>query len=147
MSITKEQKERIRALRCQGLGYTKVARLVGISENTIKSYCRRNGISRENPKAVAAEQGKEQPHFCKYCGRVVVQISGRKEKKFCSDKCRMTWWNDNLNLVNRKAVYWFVCSGCGKEFSVYGNKNRKYCSHECYIRDRFGGVMNEREAV
>ncbi|RXM53885.1 RNA polymerase subunit sigma-70, partial [Clostridium tetani] len=26
---------------------------------------------------------------------------------------------------------------CGKEFSAYGNKNRKYCSHNCYIRDRF----------
>lgn len=144
MSITKEQKERIRDLRSQGLGYTKVARLVGISENTIKSYCRRNGISRENP---VAEQRIERPHFCKYCGRVVDQAPGRKEKKFCSDKCRMAWWNNNLNLVNRKAVYQFVCPGCGKEFSVYGNKNRKYCSHECYIRDRFGGVINEREAV
>ncbi len=26
----------------------------------------------------------------------------------------------------------------GKEFFVHGNKGRKYCSHQCYIADRFG---------
>ena len=25
----------------------------------------------------------------------------------------------------------------------YGNKNRKYCSHECYIADRFGGGTHD----
>lgn len=32
-----------------------------------------------------------------------------------------------------------VCPVCKKPFTVYGNANRKYCSHECYIEDRFGG--------
>ena len=26
---------------------------------------------------------------------------------------------------------------CGKEFHIYGDKRRKYCSHECCIADRF----------
>lgn len=28
---------------------------------------------------------------------------------------------------------------CKKKFTAYGNSNRKYCSHECCINDRFGG--------
>ena len=50
------------------------------------------------------------------------------------------WWNSHLHLVKRKAMYDFVCPTCGKSFSAYGNRNRKYCSHECYIEARFGGA-------
>ena len=42
-----------------------------------------------------------------------------------------------------KAVYAYICPVCKKEFSVYGNANRKYCSHQCYVAGRFGGVGNE----
>lgn len=52
-------------------------------------------------------------------------------KKFCSDRCRMKWWNSHLDQVQRKANYDFVCPVCKKPFTVYGNANRKYCSHEC----------------
>ena len=31
------------------------------------------------------------------------------------------------------------CPHCGKEFHIYGDRRRKYCSHECYIADRFKG--------
>lgn len=79
-------------------------------------------------------------HHCLCCGKEVVQPRGRKEKKFCSDKCRNKWWNSNLDKVNRKANYEFICPHCKKLFSAYGNKNRKYCSHACYIEDRFGGA-------
>lgn len=79
-------------------------------------------------------------HYCLCCGKEVVQPGGRKEKKFYSDKCRNKWWNSNLNKVNRKAIYEFICPHCKKPFSAYGNKNRKYCSHACYIEDRFGGT-------
>lgn len=68
-----------------------------------------------------------------------MQVFGRKEKRFCSDKCRNKWWNTHLDKVNRRANYDFVCAYCKKPFISYGNKNRKYCSHECYIADRFGG--------
>lgn len=71
--------------------------------------------------------------------KAVPQTAGRKEKKFCSDRCRMKWWNSHLDQVQRKANYDFVCPVCKKPFTVYGNANRKYCSHECYIEDRFGG--------
>ena len=66
-------------------------------------------------------------------GRIAQMLS-------LSEKCRNKWWNSNLDKVNRKANYEFICPHCKKPFSAYGNKNRKYCSHACYIEDRFGGA-------
>jgi len=68
----------------------------------------------------------------------VFYKEGRKHKRFCSDLCRNRWWNSHLDLVKRKAHYEYVCPACKTAFSVYGNANRKYCSHACYIRARFG---------
>lgn len=77
------------------------------------------------------------------CGKPVRQNPGRKQKRFCSDICRNKWWNSHLDLVKRKANYEIVCLGCEKPFVVYGNANRKYCSHKCYVEHRFGGKENE----
>ena len=77
--------------------------------------------------------------ICGYCGAPITQTLGRKEKKFCSDRCRNLWWNAHLDLVDRRANYEFVCRTCGKPFTAYGNAHRKYCSRDCYIEDRFGG--------
>lgn len=43
--MTLEQKQAIAALRLQGIGYDSVAGRLGISVNTVKSYCRRNSLS------------------------------------------------------------------------------------------------------
>ena len=130
------QRQQIKDLRAKGYGYGRISQILGISTNTIKTFCKRNGMGgvADNQTPDAAEM-----HFCLCCGIPVEQNSGRKEKKFCSDKCRNQWWNAHLDKVNRKAQYVFVCAYCKKPFRVYGNKNRKYCSHECYIHDRFGG--------
>lgn len=139
--MTNEQREEIKKLRADGYGYNRVAKALGISVNTVKSFCRRNNLTgrRMKPKTPA----NEVIGLCKYCGISVEQNLGRKEKKFCSDKCRMKWWNNNLDKVNRKAMYEFICPNCKKNFTVYGNSNRKYCSHECYVADRFGGGNDE----
>ncbi|MCD8074180.1 MAG: hypothetical protein LUF27_03930 [Lachnospiraceae bacterium] len=78
-------------------------------------------------------------HKCLCCGVPVRQNPGRKEKKFCSDKCRNKWWNAHLDRVDRRAMREVICANCGKTFSVYGSAARKYCCHECYIEHRFGG--------
>lgn len=74
------------------------------------------------------------------CGAALMQIPHRKPKKFCSDKCRMAWWNSHQELVNRKAIYHLACAHCGQSFDSYGNKNRKYCSRRCYDDARRKGV-------
>ena len=75
--------------------------------------------------------------YCKNCGTVIVQSPKRKKKLFCCDKCRMEWWKNHPERLNRKAVYEFTCPECGNAFTAYGNAGRKYCSYECYIKHRF----------
>lgn len=141
--MTNEQKVQIAEMRKEGLGYIRIAQKLGISENTIKSFCRRNNLSgaalEESATEMQVSAGADVKP-CKCCGAPVLQNPKRKPKLFCSDKCRNKWWNSHLYLVKRKAMYDYVCPNCGKSFSAYGNANRKYCSHECYIEDRFGGA-------
>ncbi len=125
------QKERISFLRNAGYGYGKIAAELGISVNTVKSYCRRNSI-------IAAAKS-ENAVQCANCSATLIHKTGAKKKRFCCDKCRVLWWNSHPEAVGRKAVYNFTCAACGKEFTVYVSKDRKYCSHECYINSRFKG--------
>ena len=134
------QRQQIAKLRGKGYGYGRIAQALNISVNTIKTYCRRHGLGGVVANNTVVD---EEVHCCLCCGKEIVQQVGRKEKKFCSDKCRNKWWNSNLDKVNRKANYEFICPNCKKPFSAYGNKNRKYCSHACYIEDRFGGGNND----
>ena len=131
--MTNLEKHQIMNLREKGYSYGKIANELGISVNTIKSFCRRQSIIK--PKA-------DDKHYCKCCGKVVKQTPGRKEKKFCSGECRVKWWNSNLDKVNRKAYEKKTCLKCGKEFMVYGSAPKKFCTHSCYIAFRFGGGAN-----
>lgn len=135
--MTDEQRRQIVALRDEGNGYKKIAQVLGLSENTVKSFCKRKKMG-----GVAADRQLENVNesHCQCCGVVITQTPGRKKKKFCSDKCRMKWWNSHLDQVKRKANYDYVCPCCKKTFTVYGNANRKYCSMDCYFEDRYGGV-------
>lgn len=129
--MTNEQKRMVSELMGKGYGYKKIASLMGLSDNTVKSFCHRK------KQDTAVTGGK---HYCPNCGVEVRQNSGRKEKRFCSDKCRSAWWNSHQSQLGRKKVREFICCTCGKFFTGYGKADRKYCSHKCYIKDRFGGT-------
>lgn len=135
------QRLKIRNLREAGLGYKKIAEQMQLSENTVKTYCRRHGLGGNMASQIPTQN--TEAHVCLCCGAAVKQNPGRKEKKFCSDKCRNKWWNANLDKVNRKAVYTHECAHCKKIFIAYGNSKRKYCSHECFVAARFGGGKHE----
>ena len=126
--MTDAQKKQIREYRNGGYGYKKIAQTLGISVNTVKSFCRRNDINGDTVIKPSVTLTGE-----------IQQIAKQKKKRFCCDKCRNEWWNSHLDQVKRKAVYDFKCPHCGKEFHIYGDRRRKYCSHECYIADRFKG--------
>ena len=121
--MTTAQKERIEYLRQSGESYSAIAAELDISVNTIKSYCRRNNIS-STADSTASD-------LCTNCGSALTHIKGSKKKRFCSDKCRMAWWNSHPHAVKRKAVYHFICPNCGSAFESYGNAHRKYCSRTC----------------
>lgn len=117
-----KEKEKILELRAQGLTYSQIGKELELSINTVKSHCRR------------AEAKKR---TCKNCSKLLDQIKKQKPKTFCSSYCRDHWWKNNGNSSNSKANYQIECTRCGKLFRSYGNKQRKYCSHKCYIQDRF----------
>ena len=95
-------------------------------------------ISDSAQPIISSEKEHPVTHFCPQCGAEVIQNPGRKEKKYCNNFCRLTWWNAHNERVRKKAIYHFECVYCKKPFTAYGNKHRKYCSHICYIKDRFG---------
>ncbi len=128
-------KNRITEMRKQGLSYRTISRILDINENTVKTYCRRHSISRENPEMVFPRVYKR---VCKNCGVSFPQYPGHREKLFCCDACRNKWWNTHLSHVKRKSMTEYTCPTCGKKFSAYGYRHRKYCSHECYITARYG---------
>lgn len=135
--MTDKEKNQIAIYRNQGMSYTQISKKMDLSINSIKTYCKRHALG-----GVRAYDFDSNAVItvCEQCGHPVKQHPGRKQKRFCSDRCRNAWWNDHMDLVKKKANYECTCVKCGKAFVSYGNKNRKYCSHECYIEDRFGGA-------
>lgn len=127
--MTKTQKAQILYFRTEGISYNAIAERLGISVNTVKSFCRRNGLG-----GIAT---KEPVKVCRQCG-APLPVTNYKPKKFCSDSCRHTWWNAHPELIDKKAYYTLTCQHCGREFQSYGNDGRKYCCHACYITARFG---------
>ena len=142
--MEREKMEAIARLRKQGCGYKSIAKFLDMNESTVKTFCRRNGL-RPVDLNKTADRMVNTDRFCKNCGAELHQRPKGKKKKFCCDRCRNTWWNSHLDEVNRKAIYDFVCPTCGKEFHVYGDRNRKYCSHPCYIKARFGTSRNTEQ--
>ena len=122
MPLTNTQKSDIKAMRLQGMTYKEISQNLNIPLNTIKSFCRRQDISRA---------------ACKYCGKPLAYLPKCKKKTFCDNYCRQSWWKENYDKVNKNAVYHLVCANCNNPFDSYGNSNRKYCSRTCYIEDRY----------
>lgn len=132
--MTEKQKSDIIGMRNKRMSFSKISDITGVSRNTVKSFCRRQNIS---ALTKTQTEDKSDKLCCKQCGKELQPLPGKKTPKFCSSKCRTKWWNAHPEEVNRKAIYTFNCACCGKPFTAYGNKGRKYCSHSCYIEARF----------
>ena len=104
--MTEADKTQIIKLRAKGCSYKKISAETGISENSIKSFFKRN------------------KDFCPVCG---IPLIG---KKYCSDKCRISWWNKHPHRTS--AMIECKCETCKKTFFAYPSKARKYCSKKCY---------------
>ena len=133
--MTKEQKALVVKLRDQGMTFAAIAEKLDISVNSIKSFYRRNGNTSN------ASNDKNQL-CCKECGKPIAQPFGTRVKKFCSDKCRMLWWNTHRSEVKLKSADRCKCSCCGKVFQAYAH--RKFCSRDCYFKMRFGGGDSDK---
>ena len=90
--MTNEQKKRIAELRGKGISYAKIGEALGISGDTVKTYCRRNHITvkQESPATCTA------PTFCKECGAPLGEVA----------------------VVRRAFVQIFLSALCSIEFRV-----------------------------
>ena len=120
--MTDVQKNEILRLRAQNVPYSEIARRLGLSKNTLKSFMHRRGQFME----------PESTSECALCGKPLVQLPHKKPKRFCDKACRYTYWNHNRTASNA------VCARCGAGFNNRGNSAQKYCSTSCYSNARWG---------
>jgi hypothetical protein len=107
--MTKLEKQTITRMRESGKTYIAIAESLDLPVNTVKSFCRRNGV-----KTLQALRAEADPNVCMQ-------------------------WNRHRGQMNRKLCVEKTCAHCGSPFISYPQENRKYCSHDCYIKARFGG--------
>jgi len=124
--MTQEEKIRVRELRQNGISYSNISQATGLSLNTIKSFCLRNGMTSSK---------REEGPTCLNCGKR-LRKSHFKPRKFCSDGCRNMWWNKRRYLRHSEKMKEYICPVCGERFYDYSSKNRKYCSQSCYQNRR-----------
>lgn len=115
--MTREEKIRVQQLRSEGKKYREIASETGIAISTITSFC--------------LKHLNDAYGTCLQCGAKLVQTPKKKKKKFCSDRCRMLWWNSHQDQVNRQTFFKGICKHCGREFYSYGSKQRLFCSRVC----------------
>lgn len=124
--MTKEQKTLILYYREQHMTYRQIGEKLGLSPDTVKTFCRRNTPREDRTEASASSQ-------CRNCGAPVHPLPDRRERLFCCPACRTAYWRKH-NLLGKDPRY---CAGCGALLTG-GSASRKYCSHACYISHRFG---------
>jgi endogenous inhibitor of DNA gyrase (YacG/DUF329 family) len=138
--MTEVEKQQIYDLRLKGIGYKAIAAVLGLSRDSVRGYCKRTGLEGD-AKAVSlnVDEMKKQNLICICCSKPLKQNGRGRTRRFCSEECRRKWWNDNTDkrTMNEDAIYKYTCPTCNTEFSCYGNRLRKYCCHNCYIKSRF----------
>jgi DNA-directed RNA polymerase subunit M/transcription elongation factor TFIIS len=170
--MTSEQKERVLDLRRNGFSYVDISAAVGLHINTVKTFYRRNRLASDSVAAslpvntTDPEPGNIPAHpltesqlifqdgICRQCGAALIQQLKTKPRFFCDAKCGSAWrYRHRSDQAGKSTV--LTCARCGNRFYAYGTNHRKYCSHSCYIKDRFmegthrvtGGSHIDKRAV
>lgn len=121
--MTLDEKKKILELKKSGLGYKAIAKEIGISIGSIQNFFRNGALIDETTN-------------CKCCGKEITLIPKMKKRVFCSVECKTKWWNKHHDELKNKTMHQFVCLGCGCSFEIYGVKTRKYCSYDCYYKNK-----------
>ena len=132
--MTQLEKQEIIKLKLAGNSYKQISELTGICISTIKSLCTRYN-SKQN----------EIVEYCRFCGRKLSFTAGKKQKKYCSDKCRMSYWREHQCEMHSIRIVKVECSVCHKEFNAYETKKRKYCCWDCYLDARQRMVTDDEQ--
>ena len=91
--MTDKQKRKVRKMRLDGIGYRHIATELAVSLNTVKSYCRRNGlVGVGQVVALNVDVSIQKGLICKCCGTKLKHTPSKKRKVYCSDNCRKKYW-------------------------------------------------------
>lgn len=130
--MTESEKNYIIQERQKGRSCAELAGALGLSVNTVKSFCRRNRVP-----VTGDETGRktaDTSSACCFCGALIEQLPHRKIRRFCSDACRLNWWHAHRDMEKKAEER--RCLHCGKVFRSAGE--RKYCCRACYFEARYG---------
>ena len=90
--MTEVQKEMIRAMRMQGIGYRAIAKSLNLKLNRVELYCKTNGLGGDGTFVrLNHEVWCEHNDRCRMCGKKLEQPRRGRKKKYCSGKCRTTY--------------------------------------------------------
>ena len=167
--MTRDQQEEIRRLRASGEGYKRIAAMLGLSVNTVKSFCQRDNVKQETGRPddttakscvytsrENAKQAALRPINTDHChtslpqgnvtGKAVCLRCGKpvaqipgRRKRFFCSDACRMGYWRNLA---RPVGGIRRCAGCGKVLLGH-DRTRKYCRHACYIAHRFGTAQKE----
>lgn len=82
--MTNEERDQIILLRCQGLSYEKISKALGVKRDTIRAFCKRNGLNgqasdiKESYKKIVIDEFTYK--ICLYCGKKLEQKKQDEEK-------------------------------------------------------------------
>ena len=73
--MTEQQNTIIHNMREQNFSYLAIARAMGVTVSTVKSYCQRNGLAGNRKEAFRSNPLKPPvlPSFCRCCGKQITQ--------------------------------------------------------------------------
>ena len=117
LSMTTQEVILINNYRRQGLGYKKIAAILELPANSVKTYIRRHPLD-------------ETSCGCLNCGAPIEQTLHHRPRKYCSDRCRLAWWHTHQSQLNR-SMDERTCTYCGRTYSTH-KKAQRFCSRECY---------------
>lgn len=84
--MTSEIKNKILTLRDKGYGYKKISIELNMPISSVRYVC------------VVKDRANELRGTCLNCGKSIKSIPHKKAKKFCSDRCRWEWWNEQRKV-------------------------------------------------
>ena len=128
--MTELQKGELFKLRLQGFDWEHISAELSMPVSTLKTYCYRNGLSDNDIEDISE---------CCYCHKPVAQKAKGRHRLFCDEKCRSAWRREYHKL--NEPVYHHTCAGCGAAFDTVGNKSQRFCSMDCYRKNRCGGTL------
>ncbi len=127
--MTGQEKNTLIDMRQRGLKLHEMAKITGMKEGTIRSFFSRFGIQNMELNRAA---------LCKQCHSPLLAKKYKRVRLFCSDACRIKWWNQHRGEGTHRNQHVYRCRYCQTEFRSYAEA--KYCSRACYFASkRIGG--------